>query len=214
MTDLLSIDFSNFAAFLMVAMVMMIIPGPDMAFIISRSVSGGRKQGIVTAFGMLLGIVFHILIAVCGLSAILMTSTIAFQIVKYVGAVYLVYLGIKTIRDKQQITVDTQQEIHSSVWKSFTQGAIANILNPKNALFFLTFIPQFITPTAGNAAFQFIFLGVVFGVMGLIFDILLTLLATALKDRFTINTKAINWQKNISGGVLILLGAILAFEKK
>lgn len=213
MADFLSIDFSNFAAFLMVAMVMMIIPGPDMAFIISRSVSGGRKQGIATAFGMQLGFIFHILIAVCGLSAILMTSTIAFQIVKYVGAVYLVYLGVKTIHEKQQITLDTQQKIHSSVWKSFTQGAITNILNPKNALFFLTFFPQFIKPAAGNTAFQFIFLGVVFGVMGLIFDILLTLLATALKDRFTTNTKAIQWQKNISGGVLIILGAILAFEK-
>ena len=211
--EFFSIDVANLAAFLLVAVVMMLIPGPDMAFIISRSVSGGKKQGIATAFGMQLGFIFHILIAVCGLSAILMTSSTAFQIVKYAGAVYLIYLGIKTIKEKQDVTVDTQQKVYDSTWQSFSQGAITNILNPKNALFFLTFLPQFITTTNGNTAFQFIFLGVLFGVIGLIFDVLLIFLAISLKERFSKNPKMLDWQKNMSGAVLIILGLILAFEK-
>lgn len=211
--EFFSIDLANLAAFLLVAVVMMLIPGPNMAFIISRSVSGGKKQGIATAFGMQLGFIFHILIAVCGLSAILMTSSTAFQIVKYAGAVYLIYLGIKTIREKQDLTINTQQKVYGSTWQSFSQGAITNILNPKNALFFLTFLPQFITTTNGNTAFQFIFLGVVFGVIGFIFDVLLIFLAILLKERFSKNPKMIDWQKNISGAVLIVLGLELAFEK-
>ncbi|MEN3772227.1 LysE family translocator [Priestia megaterium] len=113
---------------------------------------GGKKVGIATAFGMQVGILFHILLAAFGLSAILMTSALAFQIVKYIGAAYLIYLGIQTIRDKEGININIQKN-QGGMWKAFWQGAITDVFNPKVALFFLTFLPQFISPDKGNTFF-------------------------------------------------------------
>lgn len=213
MFDLLAINFSQFTAFLVVALFIIIAPGPDMAFIVSRSISGGKKEGIATAFGIQLGLVFHILLAAFGLSAILMTSAIAFQVMKYIGAAYLIYLGIQTIRDKKGINFNIQENT-VNMRKAFWQGAITNIFNPKMALFFLTFLPQFINPSIGSSFLQFVFLGVIFGILGLIFDISVSLIASSLKNFLTKNKTAMQWQKNISGITLIGLGTWLAFEKR
>ncbi|WP_352927636.1 LysE family translocator [Peribacillus simplex] len=213
MFDFINLDFTTFTAFLFAALVISIIPGPDVAFVVSRSIAGGKKVGIATAFGMQLGIMFHILLAAFGLSAILMTSALAFQIVKYIGAAYLIYLGIQTIRDKKGININVQED-HGGMRKAFWQGAITDIFNPKVALFFLTFLPQFISPDQGNTFFQFIFLGVIFGLLGLIIDICYSLIADWFRNVLAKNQTMMKWQKRVSGFTLIGLGTLLAFEKR
>lgn len=207
------LDFANFTAFLVATLVIAIVPGPDMAFIVSRSVAEGKKVGIATAFGMQVGVMFHILLSAFGLSAILMTSALAFQIVKYIGAMYLIYLGIQTIRDKKGINISIQEN-QGGIWKAFWQGAITDIFNPKVALFFLTFLPQFINPDMGNTFFQFIFLGVVFGLLSLTIDICYSIIASSIRNVLTKNKTAMHWQKRVSGFTLIGLGTLLAFEKR
>lgn len=207
------IDFTHFTAFIVATLIIAIIPGPDMAFIVSRTVVGGKKFGIATAFGMQVGVMFHILLAAFGLSAILMTSATVFQIVKYIGATYLIYLGIQTVRDKKGINIDIREN-KGGIWKAFWQGAITDILNPKVALFFLTFLPQFINHDMGNTFFKFIFLGVIFGMLSLTIDVCYSIVASSIRDVLTKNKTTMKWQKKVSGFTLIGLGTLLAVEKR
>lgn len=213
MFEFINLDFTHFTAFFVATLVIAIAPGPDMAFIVSRSVAEGKKVGIATAFGMQVGVMFHILLAAFGISAILMTSALVFQIVKYIGAAYLMYLGIQTIRDKKGINLDFREN-QGGIRKAFWQGAITDIFNPKVALFFLTFLPQFINPVMGNTFFQFIFLGVVFGLLTLIVDIGYSIIAGSIRNVLAKNRTVMEWQKKLSGFTLIGLGTWLAFEKR
>ncbi|TQR07769.1 LysE family translocator [Psychrobacillus lasiicapitis] len=213
MFDFINLDFTHFTAFLVATLVIAIVPGPDMAYIVSRSIAEGKKVGIATSFGMQVGVMFHILLAAFGLSALLMTSALVFQIIKYIGAAYLIYLGIQTIRDKKGININIQDN-QGGIRKAFWQGAIIDIFNPKVALFFLTFLPQFISPNMRNTFFQFIFLGVVFALLTLIVDIGYSMIAGSIKNVLTKNNTAMQWQKKISGFTLVGLGTLLAFEKR
>ncbi|MDI2587047.1 LysE family translocator [Psychrobacillus sp. NEAU-3TGS] len=213
MFDFINLDSTHFTAFLVATLVIAIVPGPDMAYIVSRSIAEGKKAGIATSFGMQVGVMFHILLAAFGLSALLMTSALVFQIIKYIGAAYLIYLGIQTIRDKKGLKINIQDN-QGGIRKAFWQGAIIDIFNPKVALFFLTFLPQFISPNMGNTFFQFIFLGVVFALLTLIVDIGYSLIAGSIKNVLAKNNTAMQWQKKISGFTLIGLGTLLAFEKR
>lgn len=207
------IDISYFSAFLLTSLVILIAPGPDMAFIISRSVGEGRNAGIATAFGMQLGVFVHICLAAFGLSAILMTSVWAFQIIKYIGAAYLIYLGIQTLKNGKLINIVS--EINTiSVRKAFLQGALTDIFNPKVALFFLTFLPQFINPQVSDPVEQFFIFGLVFSAMGLVVDIVTSILASSLRQVLSKNKNVLRWQQKISGFTLIGLGTWLALEKK
>lgn len=142
-----------------------------------------------------------------------MTSALAFQIVKYIGAAYLIYLGIQTIRDKEGININIKEN-QGGMWKAFWQGAITDIFNPKVALFFLTFLPQFVNLDKGNTFFQFIFLGVVFGLLGLIIDVCYSIIASSIRNVLAKNKTVMQWQKKVSGFTLIGLGTWLAFEKR
>ena len=213
MFDFISLDYSHFVAFLVATFIIAIVPGPDMAFIVSRSVSEGKTAGIATAIGMQVGVLFHILLAAFGLSAILLKSALVFQIIKYIGAGYLIYLGIQTIRDKKGINI-TIQESQGGIRKAFWQGAITDIFNPKVALFFLTFLPQFISPSMGNTFLQFIVLGVIFGCLTLVVDVGYSIIASSIRNVLVKNKTAMLWQKIVSGFTLIGLGTLLAFEKR
>jgi threonine/homoserine/homoserine lactone efflux protein len=207
------IDLSYFSAFLLTSLVILLAPGPDMAFIISRSIGEGRNAGIATAIGMQLGVFVHICLAAFGLSAILMTSIWAFQIVKYIGAAYLIYLGIQTLRKGKSISF-TSEKKSMSVRKAFFQGALTDLFNPKVAVFFLTFLPQFINPQIASPIGQFFLFGLIFSVMGLIVDIFTSILASSLRHTLTKNEKVLWWQQKISGFTLIGLGTWLALEKR
>ncbi|WP_100488404.1 LysE family translocator [Sporolactobacillus pectinivorans] len=206
-------DISYFSAFLFTSLVILIAPGPDMAFIMSRSIGEGRKAGIATALGMQVGVFVHICLAAFGLSAILMTSAWAFQIVKYIGAAYLIYLGIQTLRRGKKINI-TSEKNTISVRKAFLQGALTDIFNPKVALFFLTFLPQFINPQVSNTIEQFFIFGLIFSVVGLVIDIVTSIMASLLRQKLSKNKRVLWWQQKISGFTLLSLGAWLAFERR
>ncbi|WP_208588879.1 LysE family translocator [Gracilibacillus suaedae] len=213
MFDFFAIDYSLLPAFMLAAFIICIAPGPDMAFVISRSISQGRRYGIATAFGIQMGVLVHIVLAVLGLSAILMTSTWAFLILKYVGAAYLVYLGIQTLRDRKNVQIFTDKK-KVSVRKAFMEGALTDIFNPKVALFFLTFIPQFINPSLSSTASQFIILGLILGIIGLLVDISTAFIASLFGNFLAKNKTALWWQQTVSGITLLGLGAWLALDGK
>ncbi len=203
-------DWSNFALFFAASWILIITPGPDMVYVITRGVSQGRTAGIVSAAGVTLGILVHTLFAACGLAIILRTSALAFVVVKLAGAAYLVYLGIKAFIDKTDLSL-TSDRPHAGMRKVFVQGVLCNVLNPKVALFFLAFLPQFVTPGSFSASIQMMCFGLVFALFGVIFLVLLGYFSGgfgAWLDRRQRYVEKIRW---FTGSVLIALGLRLAF---
>src|SRR5215210_102122 len=158
------LDASTFAFFVAAAMVLLIVPGPSVLYIVARSVEGGRKAALVSVLGVQTGALVHIAFATLGLSAILASSAVAFSVVKWLGAAYLVWLGLRRIfgRDEEEDDVSVEPERLSRV---FSQGVIVNTLNPKTALFFLAFLPQFVDPVRGAAWVQILLLGATFVIL-------------------------------------------------
>lgn len=168
-------------AFLLATAVFLLIPGPSVLFVIARSVEHGRRAGIVSVLGGQVGNLVHVLAATVGLSALLASSVLAFSVVKYLGAGYLIYLGIRTLLTKQAVT---PQEIGMprSLRRIFSQSIFVYALNPKTALFFLAFLPQFTDPSRGALWSQILFLGVLFVVSACVTDGLYALLAGTMGD--------------------------------
>ncbi|HEY4566303.1 MAG TPA: LysE family translocator [Savagea sp.] len=204
-------DGAQLFAFLTVVFVIVLVPGPDMLFVLSRSMAGGAKEGVATSIGIQVGVLFHILLAAFGVSAILLASATLFQAIKYVGAFYLLYLGVQTIRSKNDWTVMESGE-QSSMRKAFWQGAVTNVFNPKVALFFLTFLPQFIRPDVASPFLQFITYGLIFAVIGFLVDAAVALLADRVRTLFLHRKRAFRLQQWGSGLLLIGLGTWLALE--
>src|ERR1700743_1206294 len=150
------IDPHRFAIFLAAALLLAITPGPGIFYVLARSIAGGRREGVESSLGTFVGGLFHVLAAALGVSAILAASAIAFHTVKYAGAAYLVFLGVKMIRTRN---AELEVAVSTAPRNAFRQGILTEALNPKTALFFLSFIPQFITPQAGHVFLQFILLG-------------------------------------------------------
>lgn len=151
------LEATNFGLFVAAATLLAITPGPGLLYVLARSIKGGRTEGLASSFGTAIGGFIHVVAAACGLSAILATSSMAFAVVKYVGAAYLVYLGIRTLTSGDEITLAANAP--SSISNdALSQGIITEVLNPKTALFFLAFIPQFINPQ-GTIIIQFLLLG-------------------------------------------------------
>jgi threonine/homoserine/homoserine lactone efflux protein len=154
-------DWSNLALFFAASWMLIITPGPDMIYVITRGISQGRKAGMISAVGVTLGILVHTVFAAFGLAIILRTSALAFLAVKFAGAGYLIFLGVKTLIDKSdfKLSRDTPKD---GFRKIFVQGILSNVLNPKIALFFLAFLPQFVNPGHGSASIQMVYLGLTF----------------------------------------------------
>ena len=206
-------DTTNFSLFLAASWALIIAPGPDMLYVITRGISQGRKAGLLSALGVTLGILVHTIFAAFGLAVILQTSAVAFLIVKYVGAVYLIYLGLKTLKDKSGITLLKRQspmDFRSIFW----QGVLSNVLNPKIALFFLAFLPQFVNHSNGNTILQMFFLGITFAFFGVIFLCGVGYFAGSLGSWLTQRcrfTETIHW---LTGLIFIGLGLRLAFVQR
>ncbi len=187
------------------------IPGPAVTYVVSRSIGYGRAAGLVSVMGIVVGTLFHVLAATVGLSALLASSVLAFQSVKYLGAAYLIYLGIRTLlRDDSQLLEAANGE--RRLLHIFGQGVLVNLLNPKTALFFLAFLPQFVDPSRGHTTLQIFQLGVLFALMGWCSDSVWALLAGTVADRFRASIRLRRTQRNISGGALIALGLASAFS--
>jgi len=207
-------DIDNFYLFLTVSLLINLSPGPDMIYTAARSLSQGIKAGIFSALGIFVGCLFHTAAAVFGLSKIIEEFVLLFSIIKYAGAAYLIYLGIRSILGGKK----TKKEIDSlpilTSRKIFFQGMLTNILNPKVAIFFLSFLPQFINPESTYLKEQIAFLGLWFDVQGAAALMVVACAVGAFKNILQKNTTFWNWQEKITGLILLGLGVKMFFTKK
>ncbi|GGG97647.1 lysine transporter LysE [Polaribacter pacificus] len=205
----------NFETFLIAGLILNLTPGADTMYILGRSIAQGKKAGILSALGISTGAVFHIIFATLGLSIVLAKSAIAFEIVKYLGAAYLVFLGLKAIFNKEADKFELNTANDTTNYKKiYFSGILTNILNPKVALFFLAFLPQFIDPNYTQSSISFLILGITFLLTGTIWCLILAVFASKLSNRIRKNYKIKLWLNKITGGVFIALGIKLALIKK
>jgi threonine/homoserine/homoserine lactone efflux protein len=182
-----------------------------MLYVLSRTLHGGRREGVLSALGTLVGGSVHVVAAAFGLSAVLATSSVAFAIVRYAGAAYLIYLGIAMLRSRN-IEVEVAAEAGTS-HGHFLQGITTEVLNPKTALFFLSFIPQFVIPARGHLISQFLLLGAISVSSNTAADLLVVALAGAIAHKLKANPKFSRRQRTASGVGMIGLGAYVAASK-
>jgi threonine/homoserine/homoserine lactone efflux protein len=201
-----------FLTFLFSAFMLNIAPGPDMLYVIGRSIGQGRKAGIVSASGIFVGCWVHILAAAFGIAAILRSSPLAFNMVRYAGAAYLVYLGVRLIVNRGQISA--QALTPESLGSIFRQGVITNVLNPKVALFFLAFLPQFIDAHRGSVVRQVLLLGLIFNLGGTLVNFAVAHAGGTLGELLRRNSRFARMQQWFTGLVFIGLGARLAWQRR
>lgn len=199
------ISHSSLLLFVTGAAIMLVIPGPAVTYIVSRSIAHGRAAGLVSVLGITTGTFCHILAATLGLSALLVSSAVAFESIKYVGAAYLIYLGIKTLRQSDQHLLEAADG-ETRLLQLFGQGLIVCVLNPKTALFFLAFLPQFVDPARGHVTLQILQLGMLFAAMAWCSDSTYALAAGTLAERIRSSARLRRAQRTVSGGTLIALG--------
>lgn len=202
------IDPAAYLLFLGASLVLLLTPGPAVLYIVARSVEQGRLGGIVSVAGVGLGNLAHVAAAAIGVSAIIAASALAFSVLKYLGAAYLIWLGIKTLRARATpLTLEVEGK---PLARLFTEGAIVAALNPKTALFFLAFLPQFISPAAGAVWLQILLLGGSFVLLGLATDGLYAITAGSLRNLFRNSLRVLKAQKLVSGTLYIGLGVMTA----
>jgi threonine/homoserine/homoserine lactone efflux protein len=205
----------NFETFVIAGLLLNLTPGVDTMYILSRSIAQGKKAGVYSALGIATGALFHVVFATLGLSIILAQSALAFEIVKYLGAGYLIYLGVKTLLNTNHDTFNLEQKsTRISNKKIYISGILTNILNPKVALFFLAFLPQFIDPSHAHNSLPFLILGAVFLFTGTGWCLILALFAAKLSDKIRENYTIKFWLDKITGAVFVLLGIKLAMSKQ
>ena len=207
---------SNFETFLMAALILNITPGADTMYILGRSISQGKKAGILSALGISTGSLIHCIVAAFGLSVIIATSAIAFSVIKYLGAGYLIVLGVKALikKSKKEFEIEKTNPKKTSNWNIFISGILTNILNPKVALFFIAFLPQFISANNTTNALPFIVLGLTFIATGTIWCLALAWFSAKLSSKIRKNYKIKTSLDKIRGGIFIALGVKLALLEK
>lgn len=202
---------SHLPLFIASAFVLAITPGPAVLYVVTRSVDQGRRAGLVSVLGIEVGNLFHVIAAALGISAILMSSALAFEIVKYLGAAYLIYIGIRRLMTPvqlQDVTVGSEKKLR----RIFSQGVVVAALNPKTALFFLAFLPQFIEPANGQVPLQTFMLGLIFAGIAIITDSAYALLAGTAGVWLKSSVWYVRFQRYFAGGTFIGLGLLAAFS--
>jgi threonine/homoserine/homoserine lactone efflux protein len=204
----------NFWVFALAALMLNITPGNDMLYVITRSTAQGSKAGILSSFGIMAGCMVHIIAAVVGLSTLISQSAIAFNIIKYAGAAYLIYLGIRTLMSRKKDFHINQPVTKQSYSKLLWQGALTNVLNPKVALFFLAFLPQFIDMKGAGVHWQILLLGSWFNAGGTLVNIVVALLFGKIGHWLNNSPRFVLWQERITGIILIGLGIKVALGSR
>lgn len=207
-------ESENLYLFFVASLMLNLTPGNDMIYVASRSFSQGVQAGVYSAIGIFLGCFVHILAAIFGLSIIVAQSAFLFELIKFAGAAYLVYLGIKTLLTKSQFTKGIVKLPYIDKRKLVKQGILTNALNPKVAIFFLSFLPQFINPSSGNFELQLFGLGIWFAVQGTLILIIIACLLGKTTDIIKNNPKVWMIQEKITGLILIGLGLKLALTSR
>jgi threonine/homoserine/homoserine lactone efflux protein len=206
-------DRGQIVAYTLVVLALFVVPGPAVLLTLARSVRGGVRIGIVTGAGIAVGDALHTLMAALGLSAILLTSAVAFDIVKYLGAAYLIYLGICALIERSG-DIDLPQVKPVTPRSAFRQAVLTEILNPKTALFFLSFLPQFVNPGSGALWVQLLLLGAIFVAMSVAYTSLLAVCAARASAWLKRHSAIGRWQGKLVGGIYIGLGIHLALEER
>ncbi len=207
-------DFQQFTLFALAALVLNITPGNDMIFVISRSLSYGTKAGIYAALGIGLGCFVHIFASVVGLSVLIRQSEMLFNAIRYAGAAYLIYIGIKSFIEKPSTMIFNQNQNDKNTYlKTLRQGAITNVLNPKVSLFFLAFLPQFINNHSENITTQILSLGLWFNFSGTVVNVLIALLFSKIIAKLSNFQRFWQIQNKVSGVVLIGLGLQIGLRR-
>ena len=205
------LDTTRLSLFLITALVLLVTPGPAVLYIIARSVDQGRVAGVVSALGVGLGTTFHVAAAALGISALLATSASAFSVLKYLGAGYLIYLGLRKLMEREPEAV-TKARVPDNLTRIFWQGVVVNVLNPKTALFFLAFLPQFVDVSRGQITLQMIVLGMLFVAMGIFSDGVWALFAGTAGGWLKNHLGFLRAQRFFAGGVFITLGVVVAMS--
>jgi threonine/homoserine/homoserine lactone efflux protein len=201
-------DIGSIVTFGIASVALLVIPGPAVIYILNRSVSDGREVGLAAVAGLELGNFMHVIAASAGLSAVLATSATAFNAVKWLGAGYLVFVGLRTLITKTAAMSGDSSSV--TLKRSFTQGVVVNTLNPKVALFFLSYLPQFIDADKGAAWSQALILGSTFVVLGCITDGMYALTASALRNKLLTGRTLPFVQRYVAGTVFVALGVMAA----
>jgi threonine/homoserine/homoserine lactone efflux protein len=206
-------DVASLLLFLGATLALNVTPGPDMLYVIARSASEGRRAGVASALGIAGGTVFHTLAVVLGLSSLLLAVPFAYDAVRFGGAAYLVYLGLRALLRPAAPGAGPRVE-RASLWAIFRQGVVTNVLNPKVALFFLAFLPQFVSPARGSVPVQLLVLGVLFNVSGTLVNLAVALVASRAGSwgRARLGTSA--WLQRLTGVVFVGLGVRLALQER
>lgn len=204
----------NLTAFILAGLLLNITPGPDTMYILGRSIGFGRKAGILSVMGIGTGAIGHTFLAAFGLSSILAASSQVFYAVKLMGAGYLIFLGIKTLLDKSALDWSGPKNQPMDHWKIYRQGMLTNLLNPKVALFYLAFLPQFVDPASSNKILSFLFLGFVFIFNGTIYCFLIAIFSAGATKALRQSERFSLWLKRFTGTLFTLLGIRLLFEKQ
>ena len=195
--------------FSLAALGLLITPGPAVLYIVACSVSQGRRAGLASVLGIELGSLVHVLAATLGLSVLLMASPMAFRIVKYVGAAYLIYLGVRALLSREQ-AAHSEESPPQPYAALFGQGFLVNLLNPKTALFFYSFLPQFVDPSRGPPARQIFLLGGLFVLLATCTDSIYALASSGVGGLIKRNARLRSFQRYFTGGIYIALGIVAA----
>ncbi|RFB81267.1 LysE family translocator [Methylovirgula sp. 4M-Z18] len=207
------IDPHTLLTYMAVVLGLFLIPGPAVLLVIAQATTGGHRVGMACGLGIACGDLLHTVLATIGLSAVLMTSALAFSIVKYAGVLYLLYLGIRALKEGgADLQFAAARRVTPSL--AFRQAILAELLNPKTALFFLAFLPQFVRPDHGAVAGQLAMLGLVFAGMSVVYSVLLALAASRVGSWLKSHRRIGRWQGRVVGAIYLALGARLALQQQ
>jgi threonine/homoserine/homoserine lactone efflux protein len=204
-------DPASLVLFAVAALALLLVPGPAVLYVVARSIHQGRRAGLASVLGIHVGTLVHITAATVGLSALVVSSAVAFTAVKVAGALYLIGLGLWTLFS-QRAEPDVALGGERNLRRAFAQGIVVNVLNPKTALFFLAFLPQFVDPDASHPAVQIAVLGLLFAVLGLVTDSLWAIAAGTAGGLLRRSRRFVRTQRYVTGTVYIGLGVATAFS--
>ena len=212
---MLTYDFSHWSTFLAAAVVLELAPGPDLAFILGQTAKGGRRSGLAAMLGIWAGALCHVAFAAAGLSAVVAASALAFATVKWIGVAYLLWLGIGALRSRGGSLTGAAAPLGASAgWAAFRQGAFVDVLNPKVAIFFLAFLPQFVVPGAGPVWLQLAAHGVLVIVVAAAVQAPFVLLGDRLSRGLRTSPRVAVWLDRTVGAMLVALGFRLAMAER
>lgn len=206
------IDHTTLITYVLIVLGFVFIPGPATLLTMARAASSGTRVGIATGAGIAVGDIIHTSMAIVGLSAIIATSALLFSVVKYAGAGFLIYLGIRAMLDKAPIVLNGAPAI--SAGRAFRQAVLTEVLNPKTALFFLAFLPQFVRPEHGSTVLQLATLGAVFVLLGFVSTIVFAVGAGRLGNLLRRHPAVVKWQGKVVGTIYCAVGVRLALQER